>query len=87
MLLKKPVSEFREEVRSKVKDLSSGLQRPNPRLETHKSKIITDMDYWNEKWNQGQSPWHSSEPNPYLVQFMPILCSDKTDQWYVTSAQ
>eukprot|EP00094_Tigriopus_californicus_P011058 TCALIF_10669-PA protein Name:"Similar to tpmt Probable thiopurine S-methyltransferase (Danio rerio)" AED:0.12 eAED:0.12 QI:58/0/0/1/0.5/0.33/3/0/204 len=41
------------------------------------------MDYWMDLWRQGQSPWHSTDPNPYLVKFMSTLNPNDKDQWFV----
>ncbi|MBA1148183.1 thiopurine S-methyltransferase [Ectothiorhodospiraceae bacterium WFHF3C12] len=27
-----------------------------------------DADFWNERWEKGETGWHEGRPNPYLVQ-------------------
>ena len=37
------------------------------------------VDYWNNRWKDGDIPWHCSVPNPYILKYFDLLTNGSTE--------
>ena len=42
------------------------------------AKPKEDLSYWEKRWGDNNSPWHSDKPNKYLEQFYDNLRGDQS---------